>query len=223
VAYRASQRIGKVHQAGAVSDQTFDRTKSQVEGIDEQLKSLRSNVQAAQARAMTATTARQAALIKSQLALLNLQGSLVKIQAAEAAVARAKVGIRECTLRAPRAGYVLTRNYEVGEAVLPGSRILTLVDIRKVKATFYLPNAELAAARPGRAVTVKADAYSGKTFKGEIQRVGVEAEFTPRNVQTREDRDRLVYAVEVAIPNPKGLLRPGMPVEITIPGTRRGQ
>jgi len=50
----------------------------------------------------------------------------------------------------------------------------------------------------------------------------VEAEFTPRNVQTREDRDRLVYAVEVAIPNPKGLLRPGMPVEITIPGTGRG-
>ena len=49
--------------------------------------------------------------------------------------------------------------------------------------------------------------------------MGVEAEFTPRNVQTRQDRDRLVYAVEVVIPNPERKLRPGMPVEIAIPGT----
>ena len=53
-------------------------------------------------------------------------------------------------------------------------------------------------------------------------RVATQAEFTPRNVQTREDRDRLVYQVEVAIPNPEGLLRPGMPVEIRIPGTGKG-
>jgi HlyD family secretion protein len=85
----------------------------------------------------------------------------------------------------------------------------------------YVPNAELSAAAPGRQVVAVADAWPGKTFEGAIRRVSASAEFTPRNVQTREDRDRLVYAVDVVIPNPDGLLRPGMPVEISIPGTER--
>ncbi len=222
VAYRTQKRLKKIHKAGAVSDQQFDRTKSTVAGLDQQLRALKENINAANARALAATTGKRAAHIRTQLALINIQGTLQKIKAAEAARKRAAIAVSECTLRAPRAGYVLSRNFEPGEVVLPGSRVLTLVDIREVKATFYLPNAELAAAKPGRAVKVKADAYKGKTFDGKVRRVGVEAEFTPRNVQTRQDRDRLVYAVEVAIPNPKGLLRPGMPVEITIPGTGKG-
>jgi len=222
VAFRTQKRLKKIHLAGAVSDQQFDRTKSTVVGMDQQLRALQENINAANARALAATSSKRAAHIRTQLALINIQGALQKIKAAQAARARAGVAVRECTLRAPRAGYVLSRNFEPGEVVLPGSRVLTLVDIREVKATFYLPNAELAAARPGRPVKVKADAYKGKTFDGKVRRVGVEAEFTPRNVQTRQDRDRLVYAVEVAIPNPKGLLRPGMPVEITIPGTGKG-
>lgn len=219
VAYRTQKRLKKVHAAGALSEQQYDRTKSTVVGMDQQLRALQENINAANARALAATSGKRAAHIRTKLALINIQGVLQKIKAAEAARVRASVAVRECTLRAPRAGYVLSRNFEPGEVALPGSRVLTLVDIREVKATFYLPNAELKAARPGRAVKVKADAYKGKTFDGKVRRVGVEAEFTPRNVQTRQDRDRLVYAVEVAIPNPKGLLRPGMPVEITIPGT----
>lgn len=219
LAYRASRRLKLVHEAGAVSDQVLDQTQTQVVGIDQQLRAIGANIEAAQARALTAGAARKAAGIRTQLALFGIQGALVKVKAAEAAVARVRVAVKECTLRAPRAGYVLTRNFEPGEVALPGSRLLTLVDTRVVKATFYLPNAELSHAKPGRAVRVKADAYGDKTFTGSIRRVGIEAEFTPRNVQTREDRDRLVYAVEVEIPNPRGLLRPGMPVEITIPGT----
>lgn len=223
VAHRSAERLEKVHQAGAVSDQLYDQSRSQVVGIDQQIRALQANIEAAQARALSAGSAKKAAEVQTQLALLNLQGALVKIQAAEATVARARVAVDECALRAPRAGYVLTRNQEPGEVVLPGSRVLTLVDTREVKAIFYLPNAELAAAKPGRPVEVRADAHGGRVFKGSIRRVGVEAEFTPRNVQTREDRDRLVYAVEVAIPNAEGLLRPGMPVEITIPGTGRAK
>ena len=220
--YRASRRLKKVHQAGAASDQLLDQTESQVAGLDGQLKALSQNIKAAQARALAASSGKRAAIIQSKLAMIQLQGTLQKIKAAQAARDRARVGVRECTLLAPRDGYVLSRNFEPGEVVMPGSRVLTLVDIREVKATFYLPNAELAAAKPGRKITVKADAYRGKTFEGRILRVGVEAEFTPRNVQTRQDRDRLVYAVEVAVPNGEGLLRPGMPVEIVIPGTGKG-
>jgi len=220
--FRASKRLKKIHKAGAVSDQTLDQTEARVAGMDQQLKALSENIRASQARALVATSGQRAALIMTQLAMIGISGAMQRVKAAEAVRNRARIAVRECTLVAPRAGYVLTRNFEPGEVVLPGSRVLTLVDIREVKATFYLPNAELAAAKPGREVKVKADAYKGQVFTGRILRVGVEAEFTPRNVQTREDRDRLVYAVEVAVPNPKGLLRPGMPVAITIPGTGKG-
>jgi HlyD family secretion protein len=105
--------------------------------------------------------------------------------------------------------------------VLPGANVLTLVYLDEVRATFYLPNAELAAAAPGKEVTVSADAYPGETFAGTIRHVSTKAEFTPKNVQTREDRDRLVYGVEVIIPNLDQKLRPGMPAEVSIDGTAR--
>jgi HlyD family secretion protein len=145
--------------------------------------------------------------------------AIKQIEVARAAVQRAVLAVGECKLTAPRSGYVLIRSVEPGEVVMPGSRVITIVDISEVKATFYIPNAELSAVRPGRKVEVRADAFPKKVFPGKIIRVGKEAEFTPRNVQTRDDRDRLVYAVEVQLPNPKGLLRPGMPVEVSVPGT----
>jgi HlyD family secretion protein len=87
------------------------------------------------------------------------------------------------------------------------------------RTRFYLPNSELAAAAPGRKVRVVADAYPGQTFEGTIFYVSPRAEFTPRNVQTREDRERLVYAVEVRIPNADMRLRSGMPVDVSIEGS----
>ncbi|TNF38272.1 MAG: HlyD family efflux transporter periplasmic adaptor subunit, partial [Deltaproteobacteria bacterium] len=144
-----------------------------------------------------------------------------QIGAAKAALQRAEVARAECKLTAPIDAYVSLRSFEPGELVMPGGRILTLTSIDVVEATFFLPNAELDAAAPGRPVKVVADALPGQSFEGTVRRVATEAEFTPRNVQTRDDRDRLVYAVEVRIPNPEGKLRPGMPVEITLPGTER--
>ena len=77
-------------------------------------------------------------------------------------------------------------------------------------------NRDLGAARPGQRVEIVADTYPDRTFPGTIASVAAEAEFTPRNIQTRDDRDRLVYAVRVTIENPDEKLRPGMPVEVRI-------
>jgi HlyD family secretion protein len=140
------------------------------------------------------------------------------IDIARAAIERAEVAVRECTLVAPRDGMIATRVLEPGEPVQPGSTILTITDVTEARTRFYLPNAELAAAAPGGKVRVRADAYPHETFEGTIFYVSPRAEFTPRNVQTREDRQRLVYAVEVRIPNAGLRLRSGMPVEVAIEG-----
>jgi HlyD family secretion protein len=111
---------------------------------------------------------------------------------------------------------VATRALEPGEAVVPGSVILTLTDLSEARTRFYLPNDALGLAAPGVRVRVVADAYPKETFSGTIYYVSPRAEFTPRNVQTRADRERLVYAVQVRLPNADGRLRSGMPVEVTL-------
>jgi HlyD family secretion protein len=111
---------------------------------------------------------------------------------------------------------VETLPFEVGELVGPGMPVASVVDMDEVHATFYLPNAELGDVVVGQVATLVADAWPDRSFEGKVVRVGPEAAFTPRNVQTRTDRDRLVYPVEVRVPNPEHTLRPGMPVQITL-------
>ena len=165
---------------------------------------------------------------KNQAGALRASGAGAKSQAAaadsnvaaaQAAVARADVAVSECKLFAPRGAMVVSRNLEPGEAVVSGTNVLALTDVTEARTRFYLPNAELAVAAPGRKARVVADAYPGQTFEGVIFYVSPRAEFTPRNVQTREDRERLVYAVEVRIPNADLRLRSGMPVEVAIEGS----
>lgn len=221
-AKRAEGRVERLASAGVASEQVLDQSQSQASALRRQIQAVAVSAQAAEAQAAVAATSPDTAAIQVRAAEAQVHAAQQQIAAAEAARARAAVSVGECVLVAPLDGYVQTRSYEPGEAVLPGSRILSIVDTREVKAIFYLPNAELGAAAPGQKVSVVPDAYPERTFEGAIRRVAVTAEFTPRNVQTREDRDRLVYAVEVRIPNQDGTLRPGMPVEVTIPGTGRG-
>jgi HlyD family secretion protein len=100
----------------------------------------------------------------------------------------------------------------------PGVVVVKLLDLTEVTATVYIPNAELASVKAGGQATVVADALPGENFTGTVRTVAVEAEFTPRNIQTRTDRDRLVYPVEVVVSNPQLKLRAGMPVQVTLAG-----
>jgi HlyD family secretion protein len=144
-----------------------------------------------------------------------------QVKAGEAAVARARLLVGECEIRAPRDAEVATLPHEAGELVSPGAVLARLVDLSEVKATFYLPNAEVGAVKPGARAVVVADAWPDESFEGTVRTVALEAEFTPRNIQTRTDRDRLVYPVEVVVKNRDGKLRAGMPVQVTLPGTGR--
>lgn len=197
--------------SGAATVASLDEARARQASLASQVAAQRATERAArdQARALSSAggaTRAQALAARASAAM------------ARAAVARAEVATRECHLLAPRAGMVASRDLEPGEAVQPGTVVLTLTDVSEARTRFYLPNDELAAAAPGRPVRVVADAYPGQSFPGTIFSVSPRAEFTPRNVQTREDRERLVYAVEVRIPNPDLRLRSGMPVEVAIVG-----
>ena len=211
---KETERLSALHRTGAITTSQLDQIETRKVGAAERVVAVGANREVAVARATAAQRSQVAAMAQTDAAK-------AMVEAARAAVRRAEVAVRECRLSAPRDGVVLTRSYEPGEVVLPGANLLVIVDLHEVRATFYLPNAELGAAAPSKKVTVRADAYPGQTFAGTIRQVAARAEFTPKNVQTREDRDRLVYGVEVTIPNPTGKLRPGMPVEVVIDGTHR--
>ncbi len=207
-------RAESLYRQGAATTSAVDDARSRRQTLAGQIAAQRASAGASRDQAGALFAAGSAA--KAQV--LAAQGA---VEAARASALRAKAAARECTLVAPRGGMVASRDLEPGEAVQPGTVVLTLTDVSEARTRFYLPNRELAAAAPGRRVSVAADAYPGQTFEGTIFHVSPRAEFTPRNVQTRDDRDRLVYAVEVRIPNPDLRLRSGMPVEVAIVGSGR--
>lgn len=193
---------------------TVDQATSASEGLGRQV---------AGSTAQSAALAMQARAAASQALAARSQVDVARrnVDALAATVARARILVGECEIHAPRAALVEDVYYEAGELPPPGATILELVDVSELKATFYLPNAEIGLARTGAQAVVEADAFPGVRFAARVVTVSAEAEFTPRNIQTRTDRDRLVYPVEVRLTAADGRLRPGMPVQVTLPGTSR--
>jgi len=205
-AARQAKRVAALDDASAT---TLDQTASGATALEQQTEAASASARAAQLGVGLARGQADAATLQ---ALAAAQG----VKAAEAAVHRAQGMVAECVITASRDGVLETLPFNVGELVPPGAPIAALVDLHVVHATFWLPNAELGAAVPGMQATLEADAWPGETFPAVVRQVGSEAAFTPRNVQTRTDRDRLVYPVDVEAENPDGRLRPGMPVQVVL-------
>jgi HlyD family secretion protein len=122
-----------------------------------------------------------------------------------------------CTVAAPITGTVLTIYRRVGEWARPGEPIMTLADLRSVYSYYYVPQPMLAKLKIGATVNCSLPEMPGKVFPGTLAYIRPDAEFTPKNVQTREERERLVYGVKVHFDNPDGILKPGMNIEATFP------
>lgn len=127
-----------------------------------------------------------------------------------------------CAIAAPRNGIVLATYHEAGEWVRPGVNLLTLGDLSDMWAYVYVAQPEVARLAPGQEVRGFLPELPGKIFSGRIASIRSEAEFTPKNVQTRDERTRLVYGVKVKFENPEEILKPGMSIEVKL-GNGPGQ
>ena len=120
-------------------------------------------------------------------------------------------------IHSPIAGTILTRTVERGERVSEGTPLFTLVDLDRLYVKIYVPEPSIGKVALGQEARVYVDAYPGRAFAARVSRVSQEAEFTPKNVETREERVKLVFAVEVALAeNPGGVLKPGMPADAVV-------
>jgi HlyD family secretion protein len=211
-AERQAQRLEAIPED--VSQSSVDQTRATAQGLAHQLDA---------AKAQANASAAQARAVSVQINASNAQAEAAKAQigAAEAGVARAQLMVQECELRSPVEGEVSSLPVHEGELASPGSVLARIVSLDEVVATFYLPNAEVGGVKPGAPARVVADAFPGVEFSAKVRTVALEAEFTPRNIQTKSDRDRLVYPVEVVIDDPEKKLRAGMPVQVSLPGTEK--
>lgn len=179
---------------------------------------------------------RDDAVTRRQLAEARLRASDDRIRAAAAAVARLRAGARpeeidgarariasvdaqlatlendrkEAVIVSPVAGTVTSRLVEPGELATPRTPLIVIVDLDHAWANVYVPETMVPTIKIDGAVTLKTDA--GDQLAGRVAYVSPQAEFTPRNVQTANERAKLVYRVKVLVDNQKGILKPGMAV-----------
>lgn len=154
-------------------------------------------------------------LAAANLAALQKGTREEQIEAAEAQVKELDRQIEKLTVIAPRDGVILTRSIESGEMAIPGSTLLEIGRLDRLELKVYVPETRIGGVSPGQAVTIQVDSYPDRTFSGTVLRMANEAEFTPTNVQTKEDRTRLVYKVTIGLENTSLLLKPGMIADVT--------
>ncbi len=160
---------------------------------------------------------------RAHLDALRAGATQEEIAAAEAQVEQARAALNtllvqrdKLTLSAPVGGLVLERVVREGELAAPGARLIVLGDLDQVTLTVYVPENKLGQVHVGQQVEVSVDSFPGRTFAGTVVAIADEAEFTPRNVQTQEERVNMVFAVDVHIPNPDHALKPGLPADAVI-------
>jgi HlyD family secretion protein len=119
-------------------------------------------------------------------------------------------------LYAPFDGFVTVKDVEEQEYVQAGSPVLTLARLDEVWVKTYVPETQLGRVHLGQRGLVISDTYPGKRYPGTVTFISPEAEFTPKNVQTKEERVKLVYRIKVTLKNPNQELKAGMPVDVII-------
>ena len=146
----------------------------------------------------------------------SAQAADAAVAADKAAVENAKVQLIYCSIYSPINGTVLDTNLEVGEMAFPGTSILTLADLTRPWMYVYVNEVKLGHVKLGQKAMISVDSFPDKKFSGKVIAISNKAEFTPKTIQTKEERVKLVFAVKIAIDNPDMSLKPGMPADAEI-------
>ena len=178
-------RYRKLRETGNVSAQMLDRAANQ-------LSEARGQVETLVARQAQAAASREAAQ-------------------QEAALLRSQAG--KTVIRAPSVGTILAKGIEAGEFATPGKTIAVLADLARIELKIYVPESEIGKIKLNDPARVRVDAFPQRYFEARVARVDQRAQFTPKDVHMPDERARLVFGVVLAVDNPEGYLKPGMPAD----------
>ncbi len=228
---------------GAISAQDVDAARAAYDAAVAADRSARDAVTQAQAGLATAQSnrlqvpiqeqnvrANQAAVSQAQAAIATAEAgyTIVEQRRQDLAAARAALAQAQATLHyqqillgyttivSPIDGVVLTQNNQEGEVVAAGGAVYTIVNPGDMWLRVYIPENQIGEVHLGQRADIMVDTYPGRAFPARVSEIRTQAEFTPINVQSRENRVKLVYGVKLQLTNRYGELKPGMPADATI-------
>ena len=174
----------------------------------------RERVQAAESRVRAADQA--TARLRSGARPQEIEAARARVTAAATVVATAERALTDTTLEAPIDGVVTEKLVSVGEVIAPRAPAVVIADLARAWADVFVAEPAIPRLRLNQPAQVFTDA-GGSPIEGTVTYISPKAEFTPRNVQTAEERSKLVYRVRISVNNDEGILKQGMPVEAVLP------
>ena len=222
----AYERFEKLLAQGFVSKSYFDEVTARRRGSEAKLGAARQAREEAQAALEQARAASGEVAIKEKdVQRIAAERTRVVASRATAAsqadAARARVDeiaaqLADTRIVAPADGTVMAKLIEPGELVAPGRPLVTLVNLTDLYVRVYVAERDIGKIRLGNPARVSVDAFRDRFFTGEVSEVAQQAEFTPKDVHMKDEREKLVFGVKVRTDNPEGLLKPGMPADVKI-------
>lgn len=200
-AQRDLARAQQLFRGGAASQEAYDKAR------------LAADV----ARSQREQAAQQLRLVQSGPRAERISAQRAVVASTQALARQVGAQLAYAIVLAPFDGVVTVRQRQPGEIVAPGAPVVTVANFGDRWVRIYVSETRLGAVSIGEPATIATDTYEDRTFAGAVSFIASEAEFTPRNVQTTEERVKLVYAVKVRITGDSALaLKPGMPADVTL-------
>jgi len=167
-------------------------------------------------RARAAVHLAEANAIETERREQEIAARRADVERAQAQLALIDTEIADTAAVTPVSGVVLSKSADAGEVLAPGTSAVTIGDVNKPWMRGYINERDLGRVKIGAPVTVKTDSYPGKTYQGRVTFISSEAEFTPKQIQTPEERVKLSYRVKIELENPNGELKANMPADAEI-------
>ncbi len=196
----ALDRTQKLFTDHSVSQSQMDAAQAQYDVASAQLQSARQNLEKLQHFARPE----------------EIRTAAAQVEQAQATLDYSTISLEHSYVISPIDGTVLERLVEVGDYANVGTPIYTVSDLRMMKMTVYVSEVDLAKVRLGDDAKVVLDGMPDHPFDGKVIYISPTAEFTPKNVETKEDRIKLVFAVKIGIANPQNYLKAGLPADASI-------
>ena len=226
-------RARQLYSQGAISAQALDDARAAADTASAGVTSAQAKLASAQAQAAQTTNASlpqdtiaaqrayaaavaERNLVEAGARPQEIEQARAALGAAIANVAAAQTRLREMSVRAPTDGVVESLDLRSGDLVAPGAAVATVRSRRDPYVRIYVVQTDLGRIKAGDHVSVRSDAIAGRTFDGTIETIDQDAQFTPRDVQTAQDRAGLVYGVKVRVHDPDGVLHGGTTVEVAL-------
>jgi len=194
------ERADILYKNGAISASQFETAQNAY------------NTRAAQLKSVQETFS----LVKEGPRKEDIQAAEHRVQQVKAILNTSEERLKDTVLFAPISGVILRKNVELGETLSAGTPAFTIGDLENPWVKVYVKENRLGQVKLGQKADVKVDSFKDKTYDGTVTFISSEAEFTPKNVQTEEERVKLVFGVKVKVKNENGELKPGMPADVKI-------